>query len=179
MAGTRIEVAGMPGIFSDARLDEGTERLLESLAEQPVTGPVLDFACGAGVIGSWLQARFPELGPVDGVDVQAQAMVCARQTYQRNGASGALVASDGLPSHLGRYRTIVTNPPFHSGVRADTSMTEQFLRQARHHLEPGGEIRLVANRFLPYQPLLEQCIGKSSTLFEDRRFTVYRARVPS
>jgi len=131
------------------------------------------------VVGSWLQVRFPELGPVDGVDVQAQAIVCASRTYQRNGAHGEIVASDGLPDHLGRYRTIVTNPPFHSGVRTDTSMTEQFLRDARRHLMPGGEMRLVANRFLPYQPLLEQCVGKCQVLFEDRRFAVYQARVPS
>lgn len=178
-AGVRIQVAGMPGIFSDGRLDEGTERLLESLADQPVAGPVLDFACGAGVIGSWLQARFPDLGPVDAVDVQAQAILCAGRTYQRNSARGDIVASDGLPADLGRYRTIVTNPPFHSGVRTDTSMTEQFLREARRHLLPGGEMRLVANRFLPYQPLLERCVGKCQVLYEDRRFAVYQARVPS
>lgn len=178
-AGVHIRVAGMPGIFSDGRLDEGTARLLDSLAEQPPRGPVLDFACGAGVIGAWLQARYPDLGPVDGVDVQSQAVVCARQTYQHNGAAGQIVASDGLPAELGRYRTIVTNPPFHSGVRTDTSMTERFLREARRHLAPGGELRLVANRFLPYQPLLEQCIGECRVLSEDRRFAVYQARVPS
>lgn len=177
--GARIEVAGMPGIFSDGRLDEGTERLLESLAETPVSGPVLDFACGSGVIGSWLQKKFPDIGPVDGVDVQAQAVACARRTYECNGVQGDIDASDGLPEHLGRYGAIVTNPPFHSGVRTDTSMTEQFLRDARRHLKPGGEMRLVANRFLPYQPLLEQCIGECRVLFEDRRFAVYQAWVRS
>ncbi|WP_328184985.1 class I SAM-dependent methyltransferase [Marinobacter sp. OP 3.4] len=178
-ADTRLVVANMPGIFSDGHLDEGTARLLENLAEMPVAGPVLDFACGSGVIGAWLQARHPGLGPVDAVDVQAQAVICARQTYQRNGARGEIIASDGLPADLGRYRTIVTNPPFHSGVRTDTSMTERFLRDARRHLLPGGEMRLVANRFLPYQPLLEQCVGPCQTLFEDRRFAVYQARVSS
>ncbi|GGY63981.1 class I SAM-dependent methyltransferase [Marinobacter zhanjiangensis] len=179
VAGVRIRVAGMPGIFSDGRLDEGTERLLESLADQPVSGPVLDFACGAGVIGSWLQERYPGLGPVDGVDVQAQAVMCARKTYECNGAGGEIFAADGVPAHLGRYGTIVTNPPFHSGVRTDTTMTERFLRDARRHLKPGGELRLVANRFLPYQPLLEQSVGNCRVLFEDRRFTIYQARVPS
>lgn len=178
-AGTELEMANMPGIFSDGRLDEGTARLLENLAENPVSGPVLDFACGSGVIGAWLQSHHPGLGSVDGIDVQAQAVMCARQTYVRNGARGSIIASDGLPGDLGRYRTIVTNPPFHTGVRTDTSMTEQFLRDARRHLLPGGELRLVANRFLPYQPLLEKCIGACQTLFEDGRFAVYRARVPS
>ncbi|SFR49604.1 16S rRNA m(2)G 1207 methyltransferase [Marinobacter daqiaonensis] len=178
-AGTTVSVAGLPGIFSEGRLDEGTGRLLDTLAEVPPQGPVLDLACGAGVIGTWLQARYPGLGPVDAVDVQAQAVACTRHTYEANNAGGQVIASDGLPESLGRYRTLVTNPPFHSGVRTDTSMTEGFLRQARAHLQPGGELRLVANRFLPYQPLLERCVGASQVLFEDRKFAVYQARVRS
>ncbi|SES75054.1 16S rRNA m(2)G 1207 methyltransferase [Marinobacter segnicrescens] len=174
-AGARISVAGVPGIFSDGRLDEGTARLLETLADTPVRGPVLDFACGAGVIGAWLQVRYPELGPVDGVDVQAQAVFCARQTYERNGAKGDILASDGLPDQLGSYLTVITNPPFHTGVRIDTSMTESFLRQVGRHLAPGGELRLVANRFLPYQELIEAHIGPCRVLAEDKRFTVYQA----
>lgn len=177
VAGTAITVAGVPGIFSDGRLDEGTARLLQTLAETPVDGPVLDFACGAGVIGAWLQSRFPDAGPVDGVDVQAQAVFCARRSYQHNGAAGEIIASDGLPQSLGRYHTIVTNPPFHTGVRTDTSMTEGFLRQARQHLLPGGELRLVANRFLPYRDLIESRIGPCRVLLEDGRFVVYQARV--
>ncbi len=177
LSGQAMAVAGMPGIFSDGRLDEGSARLLDSLDQHPPAGPVLDFACGAGVIGTWLQLRYPELGPVDAVDVQAQAVTCTRETYQRNGARGEVVASDGLPADLGRYQSIVTNPPFHSGVRTDTSMTERFLRQARSHLRPGGELRLVANRFLPYQSLLDNCVGPADVLFEDRRFSVYQSRV--
>lgn len=174
-AGTQVSVAGLPGIFSDGRLDEGTARLLETLADRPVRGPVLDFACGAGVIGSWLQARSPDPGPVDGVDVQAQAVFCARLGYDHNKARGEIVASDGLPENLGQYQTVVTNPPFHSGVRMDTSMTGAFLQQVRRHLLPGGELRLVANRFLPYRELIEAHIGPCEVLSEDKRFTVYRA----
>ncbi|WP_339806660.1 class I SAM-dependent methyltransferase [uncultured Marinobacter sp.] len=176
VAGTDIPVADFPGIFSAGRLDEGTRRLLATLAEQPPRGAVLDFACGSGVIGAWLQTRYPDLGPVDGVDVQAQAIDCARQTYARNSASGELVASDGLPAELGYYRSIITNPPFHTGVRTDTSMTETFLRQVRAHLLPGGELRLVANRFLPYVSLLEEGVGPVRILAEDGRFVVYQAR---
>ena len=174
-ADTRLTVAGMPGIFSDGRLDEGTARLLASLADTPVHGQVLDFACGAGVIGAWLQTRSPDVGPVDGVDVQAQAVFCAHQTYQRNQVRGRILASDGLPDDLGSYQTIVTNPPFHSGIQTDTSMTEAFLGQVQRHLEPGGELRLVANRFLPYRELIEVHIGTCQVLFQDQRFTVYQA----
>lgn len=175
-----LEVAGLPGIFSLGELDEGTRMLLETLDENPLrSGPVLDFACGAGVLGAWLhrwheQQNQPRV-TVDGIDVQSQAVICARATYERNGVSGRILASDGLSAVEGTWPVILSNPPFHTGVRTDMSMTERFLREVGRHLAPGGEVRLVANSFLPYEPLMKRCIGPVERLREDRRFTVYRA----
>ncbi|MCH8496867.1 MAG: class I SAM-dependent methyltransferase [Marinobacter sp.] len=175
VAGHQVAVAGLPGIFSDGHLDDGTRLLLESIDQASVAGPVLDFACGAGVIGAWLSARFGASLVVNGVDVQAQAVACARESYRRAGVSGEIVASDGLGGAMGRYQTLVTNPPFHQGVKTDLDVTESFLRGAAAHLLPGGELWLVANRFLPYRPLMEQHIGRCEIVAEDSRFFVYRA----
>lgn len=179
--GIAFEVAGLPGIFSDGRLDEGTALLLDSLAESPVQrGPILDFACGAGVIGTWLQlwqrASSIEEVPVDAVDVQAQAVFCTRETYRRSGVAGKVAPSDGLDEVTGKYRAILTNPPFHTGIRTDTSMTERFLQQVAAHLMPGGELRLVANSFLPYGELIRRFVGPVEVLHRGPRFTVYSAK---
>lgn len=175
-----IEVCGLPGIFSHGELDGGTSLLLETLVTSPLKAErILDFACGAGVIGAWYQAwqRAQGLPPsiVDGVDVQSQAVICARATYERSGAHGDIMASDGLADVEGLWSAIVTNPPFHSGVKTDTSMTENFLREVSRHLKPRGELRLVANSFLPYESMIKRFIGPVERLHEDRRFTVYRA----
>ncbi|TYC58159.1 class I SAM-dependent methyltransferase [Marinobacter sp. BW6] len=175
-----LDVAGLPGIFSLGELDEGTRLLLETLDENPLrSGSVLDFACGAGVLGTWLHRWHEQQNQprrtVDGIDVQSQAVICARATYERNGVSGRILASDGLSEVEGTWPVILSNPPFHSGVRTDLSMTERFLREVVRHLAPGGEVRLVANSFLPYEPLMKRCIGPVERLREDRRFTVYRA----
>ncbi|SFM79279.1 class I SAM-dependent methyltransferase [Marinobacter pelagius] len=179
-AGVSIDVAGMPGIFSHGELDEGTALLLDSLAREPVSaGRLLDFACGAGVIGSWLQGWQRQsdqtVSRVDGLDVQSQAVICARATYERNGCAGDIHASDGLAGIEGKWPAIVTNPPFHTGVRTDTSMTERFLQDVASHLEAGGELRLVANSFLPYEELIRRHVGAVERLEQTRRFTVYRA----
>ncbi|MBU2955297.1 class I SAM-dependent methyltransferase [Marinobacter sp. F3R08] len=175
-----VEVSGLPGIFSLGELDEGTRLLLDTLDDNPLrSGSILDFACGAGTIGSWLHGWHEHKGQppvqIDGIDVQSQAVVCARATYERNGVSGRILASDGLKGVEGRWPVILSNPPFHTGIRTDLSMTELFLRDLVRHLEPGGEVRLVANSFLPYEPLMKRCIGPVERLREDRRFTVYRA----
>lgn len=179
-AGSSVEVCGLPGIFSQGELDGGTVLLLESLANAPLKAErVLDFACGAGVVGAWYQAWQRDQGlpvsTVDGVDVQSQAVICARASYQRSEATGEIMASDGLAQVDGLWSAIVTNPPFHSGVKTDTSMTENFLREVSRHLKSRGELRLVANSFLPYESLIKRFIGPVERLYEDRRFTVYRA----
>lgn len=179
--GVTLEVAGLPGIFSDGELDGGTAMVLDTLARTPLSpGKTLDFACGAGVIGAWWQRfqaqRSDTVYPVDGVDVQSQAIICARATYDRAGAEGRIYASDGLSAVEGQYQSVVTNPPFHTGIRTDTSVTEQFLKGVGRHLKKGGELRLVANRFLPYEALIQQSVGPPTVMAEDTRFVVWSAR---
>lgn len=200
-AGRELQVAGMPGVFSRGELDPGTRLLLETLASTPLmtqsvkAAPgipparagsavrILDFACGAGVIGAWLQTAQqdsePDAGPdglsVDAVDVQSQAVLSARATYQRAGALGDIIAADGISGLNGRWQAVVSNPPFHSGVRTDMTMTERFVRDLAAHLEHGGELRLVANNFLPYEALIRRCVGPVERLAENSKFTVYQA----
>jgi len=197
VAGRELAVAGLPGVFSRGELDPGTRLLLETLVSAPLTTQsvraapgipptragmalrVLDFACGAGVIGAWLQTgERTDLRAglsVDAVDVQSQALLSARATYDKAGAQGEIIASDGIAGLDGRWQAVVSNPPFHSGVRTDMTMTERFVRDLASHLEHGGELRLVANNFLPYEALIRRCIGPVERLAENNKFTVYRA----
>ena len=179
--GVALEVAGLPGIFSDNELDAGTALLLDTLAQTPLaSGKTLDFACGAGIIGAWwqlFQARnLRTISAVDGIDVQFQAVACARATYKRAGVQGTIRAFDGLGAKQERYQSVVANPPFHTGVRTDTSVTEAFLSNVSGQLVTGGELRLVANRFLPYKSLICGYIGEPRVLAEDRSFIVWSAK---
>lgn len=174
VAGTALEAAGLPGIFSDGRLDEGTRRLLETFEEEPAATSLLDFACGAGVVSGWLATRFPKLS-VDAVDVQSQALACTEWTLEKAGINHSVWSSDGFSEVSKKYPLIVSNPPFHDGMRTDTSMAEAFVRDMAKHLSRGGELRLVANSFLPYQEVIAHYIGPCEILSEDRRFKVCRA----
>jgi len=56
---TELTVLALPGVFSASELDLGSQMLLASLPA--MQGSLLDFGCGAGVIGSVLAKRNPEL----------------------------------------------------------------------------------------------------------------------
>lgn len=169
-----LTIADMPGIFSEGRVDAGTQLLLRSLPEKPCS-PVLDFACGAGVIAATLLKQWPKIEATL-VDVQWQALITSRRTLASNGMKADVRVGDGLAEIDGSYGWIITNPPFHAGLKTDLSVVRAFIVEAKARLLPGGELWLVANAFLPYRELLEEQFQVVSIASEDSRFRVYRAR---
>lgn len=171
-----VEMVTMPGVFSHGRLDEGSELLLQETAALP-RGKVLDFGCGAGVLATALARRNPD-SRFDLVDVDALALYCAAETLRLNGVDGEVYPSDGLSEVHGRYAAVISNPPFHTGIRHDTSIAEAFFSQVTRNLAPRGELRIVANGFLKYPMLIQEHIGPCRVLRETSRFKVYSAVVP-
>jgi 16S rRNA (guanine1207-N2)-methyltransferase len=117
-AGTEINLVSLPGTFAHGKLDKGTGLLLETLEKLKPGGQVLDFACGNGVIGLSLLSLNPSC-TMTLLDVSAVALESARLSLAINGMTATVLASDGL-SHLeGSFDWIISNPPFHQGIRND------------------------------------------------------------
>ncbi len=110
------------------------------------------------------------------LDVDAFALASSRLTLDANQLEGQLIAGSGIADAPSNLAAIVSNPPFHQGVHTDYAATEHLLREAAHHLRPGGELRLVANSFLRYPPLIEQHLGACRVLAEREGFRVYSAK---
>lgn len=182
-AWTTFEAEGLvlathPGVFGHGKLDAGTKLLLERL-EAGLPGPdrardVLDMGCGDGILAAWLARRGHA---VTAVDVNAFAVEATRRTLAANGLEGQAVASD-VYSALGdrRFAAIVSNPPFHQERSIDYGPAGRLIREAPGHLQPGGELWLVANAFLPYPDLLESAFGGFQIVADDRRFRVYTTK---
>ncbi len=169
-----LQVLSLPGVFSHGRLDHGSALLLEHLDDLP-QGHLLDFGCGAGILGAVLKRRNPDCA-VSLLDVDAFAIESSRMTLAVNGLEAEVIAGDGVDAAPTRLAAIISNPPFHTGVHTDYQASEHLLRQAARHLEPGGELRLVANSFLKYPPLIEQHLGRCHTLDERGGFRIYLSR---
>ena len=168
-----LQLISLPGVFSHGRLDRGTALLLKHLDKLP-SGHLLDFGCGAGVLGATLKRRYPD-SQVSLLDVDAFAIASSRLTLAANGLEAEVLAGDGINAAPSGLAAILSNPPFHQGVHTSYAATEQLLREATSHLQSRGEIRLVANSFLQYQPLIEKHLGPCSTLAAADGFHIYRA----
>ncbi|GHA04355.1 16S rRNA (guanine(1207)-N(2))-methyltransferase RsmC [Oceanisphaera arctica] len=169
----QLQICALPGVFSAAHLDSGSRLLLKTISS--LKGRVLDFGCGAGVIGASLLKRHPEL-TLECIDINALALEASRATLAENQLDAKVYASDGLKQVSGKFNHIITNPPFHAGLRTFYHTTETLLSSAADYLVPGGSLILVANAFLPYPELIEKSFGHCETLAATGKFRIYRAR---
>ena len=76
-----------------------------------VAGDVLDFACGAGVVGACIAARHEHLD-VNFLDNSALALKACEETLLANDLHGSVLASDGLSELTGSFDLVVSNPPY-------------------------------------------------------------------
>jgi len=170
-----LKIAALPGVFSQNALDTGTEVLLAHLPEK-ITGKVLDFGCGAGVIAAYIGTVYPDI-KLSLLDVSALALHSAQTTLSLNQLSGQFIASNSLSNVQERYDFVISNPPFHQGVKTHYAATEQFLGDIKQHLTAKGCITIVANSFLKYAPIMEKSIGKTETLSVEKGFAVYQCQL--
>ena len=149
--------------------------MLKSL-DLAAQGPVLDMGCGNGIIGTVVARRHPGTA-VHMVDAGEIAVAAAARTAATNHAAVQCYSSDlygEVPPGV-RFGEIVTNPPFHAGVETNYGITSRLIQESPDHLLAGGRLWLVANRFLPYDRLLNYTFGRVATVAQNARFTLYLA----
>lgn len=172
-----LAIFALPAVFSSAELDSGSKLLLSTFDKADrLKGKVLDLGCGAGVIGASLKQLFPKI-KLTMSDIHAMALESSKRTLAENQLEGEVRASDVF-SHINeRFDLIVSNPPFHDGIDTAYQAVETLIAQAKNHLNKGGELRIVANAFLPYPDLLDNAFGSHQVLAKSTKFKVYSAKV--
>lgn len=174
VADSDINIRSLPGVFSHGELDLGTQLLLENIGHVKMKR-TLDFGCGCGVIGTFIGIKRQGI-PIELVDIDALAIESAKLTLAANGVTGKVYASDGFSDISGKFATIVSNPPFHSGIKTDYRVPEQFIATAPQQLMDGGQLRIVANKFLKYEPIIEQHFAKQELVAETTKFKILAAK---
>jgi len=170
-----IEVTSYPGVFAHGRLDAGTALLLDALCEISTDGEVLDFACGAGVVGACIAAG-NEHARLTLLDSNALALRACEETLAANRLRGAILASDGLSELRGSFDLIVSNPPMHAGVKTYSTLSMRLLESVHEHINPGGILVMVANIHLPYERWLARKFRHCRQLAANNEYKVIIAK---
>jgi 16S rRNA (guanine1207-N2)-methyltransferase len=171
-----LTLLSLPGVFSHGSLDQGTALLLQHLPR--LNGSLLDIGCGSGVIGlsqkqqnNTLQLT---LADTDALALKSAALNCARL-----GLDASLIPSDGFSDISGRFDTIVSNPPFHTGKETDYRFAEMLLSECASHLHQQGSLWLVANRHLAYEEWAQRHFANVEIVDQGYGFKVIHATHPA
>lgn len=168
VSGVSLSWRSWPSLFAHDRLDAGTQLLLETLP--PLEGPVLDFACGAGVISQFLLRRGDPI-TLSLSDVDPLALHAA----QLNVPGVQLVLADGLPVEGGPWQHIVSNPPLHLGKDDHRGVLSALAATAPQRLRRDGSLWLVVQGSTPVRRALEGAFSSVERVKRTPSYAVWRA----
>jgi release factor glutamine methyltransferase len=135
-------------------------------------GPFLEVGTGTGFV-ALQNARANPPNRVLGVDINPNAVSCARENAKANGIRNAeFLVSDLFSNVKGKFGTIAFNPPY-LGADGDSTALDQnlidsgvvfrFLQEFQGHLAPGGRMFIVLSdnnqKFADYVRMLERMPG--------------------
>ena len=174
----RFQIRSLPGVFSYDRLDEGTSMLL-SVCDIAKGAKVLDMGCGYGILGMF--AAHQGAGWVDLIDNDLLAIAASKATLEQNQITNTTVIAGDLLSSIGtsKYDLILSNPPFHAGRAVDYQIAEAIIMQSFQALIQGGQIIIVANKFIQYDDLIKRTFGNVTVLASSGKFHVLSGRKTS
>lgn len=160
-----------PGIFSWDKVDDGSALLADHLPDD-LAGHVADFGCGWGYLARRMLQ--PAVTRIDLFDAEHLALDAARANIidDRTSFHWLDLARERAPA---TYDAIVCNPPFHTGRASTPALGQSIIEAAARALKPGGRFYIVANRGLPYEPVLKQHFEGFETLADNNKFRVTRA----
>ncbi|ENN84421.1 methyltransferase small [Rhizobium freirei PRF 81] len=177
---TRVEgrFTTAPGMFSHDRIDDGSE-LLASRLPTDFAGDAADFGAGWGYLSVELATKSPRIERIDLYEAHYGALEAARANLLANCPKVAQrffwhdLASEPVKD---KYDLIIMNPPFHEGHAAEPSLGQSMIKTAASALRSGGRLMLVANRGLPYEPVLSENFREHGETCRNARFKVLWAK---
>jgi 16S rRNA (guanine1207-N2)-methyltransferase/23S rRNA (guanine1835-N2)-methyltransferase len=173
------DVNALPGVFSRDHLDIGSRFFIQQISQlSKLSGKVIDLGCGNGLLSLACLHYFS--------DNDLEFILCDDSSLALHSASNNLVErgyqkavfhhTDALLNVSIEANTILCNPPFHSGNRISTAAAERMFKQASQLLHKDGQLLVIANRHLPYAPILKKGFKTVKQLNSDAKFVIYQCQ---
>ena len=167
----------LPGLFSWTKGDRGSELLCQVLREESLRGPIADLGAGWG----YLARALPKKAILHLIEADQRGLDACLQNVDHPSLHchwADVVDPQSIPQELhGNCQTVVTNPPFHQGKKADPVLGGAFVASARKLLRRKGQLYLVGNDHLPYRKIMKAFFPQVDQLACDRGFRVLGGRL--
>ncbi len=164
-----------PGVFSEDGIDKASA-LLASKFPASLSGRVIDLGAGWGYLAKSVLA-LDGVTELTLVENDRYALEAAKRNL--DDARARYVWADALTWRPDApVDHVITNPPFHSGRKAEPALGQGFIRAGAAMLKPKGHLWLVANRHLPYEGTLEDAFRTVELHAETPSFKIFHATSP-
>ncbi|QQD21601.1 methyltransferase [Oceanospirillaceae bacterium ASx5O] len=170
----QLHFEALPGVFAREQLDIGSRVLLD-LPDPGYGGVLCDLGCGNGLLGLTLAHRY-RIEQLMLTDDSFLAVRSARHNAAQLGINAEVRHGDGLSAVSETLDWVVCNPPFHDGHRQLTNIAVRMFEESRQRLAKDGKLLVIANRHLPYLPVLNKEFRQVQSLGSDPRFSLYLSR---
>ncbi|MFK0687206.1 class I SAM-dependent methyltransferase [Mesorhizobium sp. IMUNJ 23033] len=166
----------VPGMFSFDKIDAGSKLLVDNLPHD-LRGSIADFCTGWGYVAAEVAARSSGISSLDLFEADFASLEAAKGNIGNTAAETHFFWTDLLSEPVERrYDAIVMNPPFHRSRAAEPEIGAGMIHAAAKALKPGGKLFMVANRQLPYEPVLAKAFSSHAEIARDGMFKVFSAR---
>jgi 16S rRNA (guanine1207-N2)-methyltransferase len=163
-----------PGAFSADAIDIGSELLATMMP--PLKGRVADLGAGWGYLAA-AALKHEAVTQVDLIEAEHAALEAARINITDPRAQFIWDDATRFKTET-RYDFVISNPPFHTGTKAEPALGVAFIEAAARLLKPSGQFVMVANRHLPYEAALKSVFGTGQMLAETHGYKLYQAAKP-
>ncbi|MEP6566146.1 MAG: class I SAM-dependent methyltransferase [Mesorhizobium sp.] len=165
-----------PGMFSFDRVDLGSKLLVDNVPKD-LRGNIADFCAGWGYLAAEVAARSPGITGLDLYEADFDSLEAAKGNIGNSPIEPRFFWIDLLSETVEqRYDAIVMNPPFHRSRATEPEIGAGMIRATGKALKPGGRLFMVANRQLPYEPVLAAAFSSHAEIARDGMFKVFTAR---
>lgn len=160
------------GVFSKNQIDFATRFLLENVVVEKHEKKILDWGCGNGILGIFLNEKYPDT-EVYYVDDN----LLATESVHLNSKEARVFWEYDINNISGQtFDLIVSNPPFHFEHENDISISLDFFEKSFHYLTNKGRLIVVANKHINYLTHLKNIFPISEILAQNSKFAIYQCR---
>lgn len=178
-----VQLFNHANVFSSEKLDIGARFFLTHLPDTSPAQTLIDLGCGNGILGLSALLANPQLRVIF-CDESYMAVESARLAVTENAPhlleQCTFRVDDALTEQGDKsVDWILCNPPFHQQQTITTHLATQMFSDARRTLKPGGYLRIVANRHLPYGQQLKRIFSGCRCLASQAKFIILESQLRS